>query len=257
MSRRGARFVRPKAGKATSAVQTAGTGESPVQGNVPGYLNPFTMLLAETLALHDLSDDYVFDDPLRSAVLAKACILSAALSVECAAYCCLAAFDMSEEQFENADRLSTLEKFQATHHILTKRKLPLGIPPVQRIREVTLLRDRLVHAKIVEVPLTVVDSPTALGKKEFRFDDERFRMLDIPCNPTVWRWEHSAKVLKAVIEFFNFFFIQSCKLRVDQVRECLYTKIPGGIYLNDFELEHFRRAGQGAYEVKLRFLGFD
>jgi hypothetical protein len=219
---------------------------------VPVNINPFPMLLAEAISLDCLA--HTTDIEIAESVLAKSAITSAALTLECAAHCCMERLDMSKHLIEKLDReLETLQKYDMLHWTLTKQPLDRGIAPVQRAHELIKIRNSLVHRKIIrkefEIPKNLEDGYAAI----FDIQLPPWPMIGIPGNPVYWKAAHSQAVIKVVIEFLNYFFVDACNIGRNTLATMLCTSSGMVWYLNEWEAGMLKTVND-LYGVSILFL---
>jgi len=157
-----------------------------------------------------------YDGDLHSAMLARASIMSSMLTIEAAANCCLDVVPWPRVLRDDIDKLPALSKLELflKHHDSAK-VLDRGVRPVQQIEDLKGLRDRVVHPKIRRAEWTRVNDTTR------QVDLGRSKVLGLPFDTGSWGPGDAREALRAVTEFFNYFFIEVCGLTSNQTCEIL------------------------------------
>jgi hypothetical protein len=245
------------------ADQPAGTeGPDDTQKTLDATWGPFPGLLADAMLLDQMSIAGIPGQKESSRILAKAAIINAAIAVECAASSCVLRIPgMSATVSKRLEKLPTFEKYDLVHGFSRKGPVNFENPHFKKMKELVQLRDDLVHPKPKSKSAAFVterDQKTALGKLEPV--QGRLKELDIPRDPSTWTSDDSKSVIKAVVEFMNYYFLDACGLHPALVSQALcYTSggdamvmwaTPGvdtGIF----------RESPGRYDVSVEFLIFD
>jgi hypothetical protein len=180
--------------------------------------------MAHDQAKREDADDYVGD--LHSAMLARASIISSMLTLEAAANCCLDVLPWPRALRDDIDKLPALSKLELflKHHDSTK-VLDRGSKVVQQVEDLKGLRDRVVHPKVRRAEWTPVNDTTQ------RVDLGESKVLALPFDTSSWGPGDAREALRAVTEFFSYFFIDLCGLTSNQTCEILVGSGP-------IDLEH-------------------
>jgi len=159
-----------------------------------------------------------FDDENESR-FARASIISAALSVECAANCCIE--ELSGKFRDDVDKLPILSKFDV--YLLSKRRpiLDRGSRFVQPVSELIGLRNEYVHRKVTKVACEYqkIGQFGTLKMAPSKFTNS---LGGFNTDSRVWGNEAAFAVLGAVTKFFDYYFLERCKHSPQQVRQILY-----------------------------------
>ena len=157
---------------------------------------------AVCLAWHSLNQtpcanhDYLVQSFVRSS------ILNSALSIECAANCCLSALNFHKSTEKDMEWLKTLAKFEL---FLMNRANAKGFdrnhPLVKPIEDIFALRNRSVHAKVL-VREFFPNSPHP--KPPY----QSYAHLKIRKDFRGWKPDDAKKVVFCVSDFLNYFFFE-------------------------------------------------
>lgn len=187
--------------------------------------SPFPGLLADAIAFDgDANQDTeAFDFRNR---LAKASFACAVLALESAANSCLARMQYPESVRVQLDKAQPLDKFtmlaDASGHLLDK-----GRREVQAARELMGLRNSYVHPKIQDRSLKMRLNDQ--GERVYdHLDDELTQYLQLPRDFERWHGVHSRAAVRATIEFLNYFFMDLCRLSMEQASSllCIFARGP-------------------------------
>lgn len=141
--------------------------------------------------------------------LCRNAILSAAISLECAANCCLVVLDDSGAITNAFDKLDPLAKL---HYFTVRYCTPNMIDRSRRefklVNEVKKIRNDYVHPKVLKGIWEKVSDGRYQVKSNCK---EVYPALDILKEPVVWDIPDAVAVIKAVTEFFNYFFVEVCE----------------------------------------------
>ena len=207
--------------------------------------------LAHDQAKREEADDYVGD--LHSAVLARASIISSMLTLEAAANCCLDILPWPRALRDDIDKLPALSKLELflKHHNSTK-VLDRGSKTVQEVEDLKGLRDRFVHPKVRRADWT----PVSDTRQEVDLGESK--VLALPFDTGSWGPRDAREVLRAVTEFFNYFFIDLCGLSSNQTCEILVGSGPIDLdHPTNYHMDSVDELKRAATEwsIKFRFFG--
>ena len=170
---------------------------------------------------------------------AKAAILNAILSVECAANCCVARMKYPPLVLDQIDKLSVINKYDLLYSARYNKKLDRGSKAIQSIQELFGLRNKYVHPKIQKV--TNKMSVNEKGEKTYERSPEHTKytqVLRLPHDFNTWTTENSRTVLKAILTFFNYFFSELCGLDSESSSKLLLVNAKGPQNTASFLAEH-------------------
>lgn len=148
-------------------------------------------------------------------------ILSAALSIECAANCCLDFLEIPKETREDFYRMRTMAKYDVFLSMVQPGcVLDRTNKFVQPIVELVNIRNSYVHPRVRLI--------------EFDVNEEELRpkgylamhspALDIPKHHRRWKPEHAKKVVTAVCNFYNYFFFFLCPFDDRDINQRYFVK---------------------------------
>ena len=139
---------------------------------------------------------------------ARSSILSAAISVECAANCCIAIASISRRCRNEFDKLNPLGKFEAFARIEGK-EVGQDRNEWNRIAGLVKLRNAYVHPKkrYININLDAVSEKTEGTIVKLSWSGSTIESLGVDKNSFMWFPENALTMLKTVVEFFNYFFV--------------------------------------------------
>lgn len=222
--------------------------------------HPFATLISDAALFADLSGD-----PDLSASCARASILSGVFSVECAVKALLETTIASSRLRAHLDRLPVLAKAEAAVlYVNPKADFDRGSKPVQGIRELFQLRNRLVHPKSRKHEYAEVYSQTREGELVpfLQFEDEdTTNNLGICRRFWLWEQEDAQVALQAVDKFLEFLFLDLCSFSANESQEILLGEFQspmggGSSELDLTELHHLLMARE-TMSVAFRYLDLD
>lgn len=216
-------------------------------------VHPFPTLIAQTLQLADFACGA---SPGAVQVLAKAALVFAAMSLECAATSCLELAKIPKEPHGKIERsLSVVDKFDVLHWFAVRTALDRGRQAVQKVADLVSARNELIHARVKREPFGAIREYVVGEGVEAGSDRETWNALRIPKDERSWNGEHATHAITAVVEFLNYFFFEACKLEQKKVVQMLCTSSGDVILKTPWESEVLSTA-EHRFGLKLRFLGF-
>jgi hypothetical protein len=214
-------------------------------------VHPFPTLLAQTLQLTDFAASA---SPGAVQSLAKAALVFAAMTLECAATSCLELTKMPKEPLGKIDRtLSVIDKFDVLHWFAVRAPLDRGNSKVQKIGDLVSARNGLVHPRVKREPFGESREYAAGEQIEAGYDKTDWNALRIPKDERSWNGEHARHAITAAVEFLNYFFFDACKIEQKKVVQMLSTSSGDVIFHTEWESQAL--AGAHRFGLKLRFLG--
>jgi hypothetical protein len=218
------------------------------------------------IAFYDLLADATFQhrcatiesDSFRMNRYARASVIAAALSVECAANCLVHSLELSPTLRNELDKIPALAKIE-TYLLLSKMDtLNRGRIEVQRVKDLIAARNTYVHPKVTTIDATV-DEPKDAGNEwlvPFSLDGEHWPNLKIPKKAMFWSKTNSQTTLKVIADFFRYLFVELMAATPEQLHEIL----PSRIQIGDMHMlaifEEFKREITGAREFDADFSFF-
>lgn len=185
-------------------------------------------------------------------LIARQCILTLAMAVEAAANCCLDMLAPRGRTDQDLERLPSLAKFDVYllargHH----QHLDRGDRQVQPISELKLVRDNLVH------PRAFVQEFVQSSDGTYEASIRQYPHLRLSFDYRAWSDEDAENVLRKVVSFLRYYFIEQCKHTQEELKAILYTEydIDGKKYPG----EEWSRQSREVHEnlcMNLEFLGF-
>ncbi|AWI79496.1 hypothetical protein CEW87_09010 [Parazoarcus communis] len=215
------------------------------------------------IAFYDLLADAAFQhrcataesDSFRMNRYARASVIAAALSVECAANCLIHSLELSATLRTELDKLSPLAKVETYLQLSEFGALDRGRVEVQRMKELITARNEYVHPKVAAIG-AVVEEPKDAGHEwhvPFSIDGEHWSGLQIPKKAMFWSNANSQTTLRAIAEFFRYLFVELMKSTSEQ----LHGILPSRIQIGDVHMlavfEEFKREIAGASEFGADF----
>jgi len=215
--------------------------------------HPFPTLIAQTLQLACLAEDA---SPGAVQVLAKSALVFAAMSLECAATSCLELTKIPKGPHGKIDRsLSLIDKFDVLHWFATRAALDRGHRRVQKISDLVLARNRIVHARVERESIGASREYVVGEGVETGHDKGTWNALGIPKDELSWNGEHARLAITAAVEFLNYFFFEACKIEQKKVLAMLCTSSGDAIFHKPWESQVLSSA-KPKFGLELRFLGF-
>ena len=150
-------------------------------------------------------------DPATCSRFARSATLLSALSLECAANCCLKQFSANKKLLDDIDKLSFLSKFDLFAHLGFDKGIDYGRSEVQKITELKQVRDSIVHAKVTTSELGVSDENHrhySVGSDDLSFSIKPKRATGIVSNYQLLNHKDCFSALKSLVEFCNYYFIE-------------------------------------------------
>lgn len=215
-------------------------------------VHPFPTLVAQTLQLAGLA---IGAAPGVVQVLAKSSLVFAAMSLECAATSCLELARIPKGPHGKIDRaLSVVDKFDVLHWLSARRPLDRGQHIVQRIDELSLARNGLVHARVKRQPMGPIRGYVVGDELEAGHEQAHWNALRVPKDERLWRGEDAKHAITAVVEFLNYFLFEACAIEQKTVVQMLCTSSGDAAFLTPWESQVLSSA-EPTFGLKLRFLG--
>lgn len=186
-------------------------------------------------AFYDLLADAAFqhkqakaeEDSYRMSRYARASVLAASLSVECAANCLLASLELSHALRTELDRFTPIAKIEAYLQLKDINGFDRGSDAVQRVIELTKVRNDHVHPKASAIPASV--SKLQDGGENwilpFNLEGENWKHLKIPKRSMFWSSTSSAAALGAVGSFYKYLFCDLMRATEDELHRMLPSRL--------------------------------
>ncbi|HCI13249.1 MAG TPA: hypothetical protein DFK12_04640 [Gallionellaceae bacterium] len=126
---------------------------------------------------------------------------------------------LESSTFSDVDKMSAIGKFDFyLRTSFRSRKLDRGMRPVQALQELKRLRDIFVHPKAQTVRWTPDKDSSHTG------ESDRTPLLDMSKNPTMWYSDDAIKAMRAVHEFFAYYFRDLCHFGKGRVSNILFSQ---------------------------------
>lgn len=218
-------------------------------------------------AFYDLLADAAFQhrqaaqatDSYTSNRFARASILAAALSVECAANCFLATFNMPKALLGELDRMTPLGKFDVCLRLRSLPSIAHGTREVQLMTELVKVRNDHVHPRTTNIAaeLSSPEDGETHWMLPFSMEGELWPLLKIPKRPMFWSGASSESVLRAVTDFYRHIFETLMAIGDDDLQRMLSSRLEIGEAHIALVFDEIRLELQGAKQwgVDLEFLG--
>lgn len=189
-------------------------------------------------AFYDLLADAAFqhrhakaeEDSYSMSRYARASVLAASLSVECAANCLLSSLDLSQALHSELDRLTPIAKVETYLRLRAIEGFDRGCVAVQRVVELTKARNDHVHPKASAIPASV-NKPQDGDDNwilPFNIDGEHWKHLKIPKRSMFWSSTSSLAALGAVASFYTYLFCDLLKATEDEIHRMLPSRLEIG-----------------------------
>jgi len=219
------------------------------------------------IAFYDLLADAAFQhrcaavesDSFRMNRYARASVIAAALSVECAANCLIHSLELSATLRAELDKLPALAKVETFLLLSEFGALDRGRVEVQRMKELITARNEYVHPKVTAIE-AVVEEPKDAGHEwhvPLSIDGEHWSGLQIPKKAMFWSNANSQTTLRAIAEFFRYLFVELMKSTSEQLHRILPSRIQVGDMHMLAVFDEFKReiAGASEFGADFSFLG--
>jgi hypothetical protein len=141
----------------------------------------------------------------------RASVISTVLTLESAANSCIHNLALPGALFDEVERFSIIGKYDYFLFHIKQRHLNRGDTHVQRIAEIISLRNDAFHAKIRPGSF-VPDGSAQFGTT---------KMTHIPYDIRSWDRTVAMQVLRATVDFYNWYFIEQCALRKSTITTML------------------------------------
>lgn len=225
-------------------------------------MNSFASLLTDAIAfdLQAQTKD-ILDFPTINRY-SKASILNSIFSIEAAANSCIARMEYPKLIIEQLEKLSIIDKYDILYTAQSKSRKSInkGITHFQIIKELFYFRNRYVHPKIIEKETKVKINKNKNNTKIYEQTPKLTQILKIPYDFNTWTGEHSHTVVKKTIIFFNYFFIDLCRLTKKQSSELLSVFVQGPVntatVLAVHEVQILKKV-KNTYGVEINFFNFN
>ena len=185
----------------------------------------FCSLLGDAIFFEKMAHEH--NDRLLSQRYARVSIISSLLTLECAANCCLFCVQGNTQLLNELDKLNALAKldFFAWHGY--EKKIDWGRAEVQKIKELKQLRDSFVHPKVIknQTNISNVSELKDFYSVTIQFESKQKNSTKIDINSNLWFHKDALSALKAVVEFYNYYFTDLISLDPDLVFGILNTSI--------------------------------
>lgn len=221
-------------------------------------MNSFASLLTDAIAFDiQAQAKDVLDFPTINRY-SKASVINSVLSIESGANSCIARMTYPELVIQQLDKLSVIDKYDVLYTARFGKKIDRGNKPFQVVRELLQLRNRYVHPKLERIKTKIAINEK--GDKIYEKAPEHKKntsILKVPYDFTTWTGEHSRKVVRETIIFFNHFFSELCGLGAKECTDLLSVFVKGpantATFLAVHEIDILKKV-KNKYGVEIRFL---
>ena len=185
-------------------------------------------------------------------LIARQCILILAMAVEAAANCALDTLAPRGKTDQDLERLPMLSKYDI--YLLsrgTKHHLDRGAVQVQPIAELKRVRDSLVHPKVL------VQKFVKSAGDTYTTQTRQHTHLRLSFDYHAWSNEDAENVLRKVLTFLRYYFIEQCCHSPKEVKAILYSEYT--IYGTKYPGEEWSRQSKELLAdlcIDLSFIGF-
>jgi hypothetical protein len=203
---------------------------SPYNLQKPQILHkPFQPLFAQSawFVTELFRDDCKLNELAKHAYINSA-ILGLAFAVESAANCCLGVLKVKGSTADELEQLQALGKFDVFAISRGPGKcLDRGNSHVQVIADLFLLRNAVVHGKVQSEKYGEIKKIPSrpnldgLSKRDSKYS----KHLKLPIASRLWKPEHALLVFRRVCAFFNYYFLDYCKLQPEHSSSILTSVI--------------------------------
>lgn len=167
-------------------------------------------------AFYDLLSDAAFqhrqaksqNDSYQMNRYARASVLAASLSIECAANCLISSLDLSKSLHSEVDRLASIAKIEIYMKLREVDGFDRGCSAVQRAADLLNVRNHHVHPKATKIPASV-SNPQDGGENmifPMNIESEGWKHLKIPKHSMFWSSNSSFAALSTVRAFYKYIF---------------------------------------------------
>ncbi len=217
----------------------------------------FYDLLADAVYQHKLANQC--DDSYLMNRHARASISASILTLESASNCLIRSLEISSSFAGDLDKLPLLAKIEAYLGFRNIEKFDRGRNEVQRVVELVRARNDYVHTKAMNIKTDV--SPMEKAGKHWKLPmslhGDQWKAVGIPKRAMFWSANDSLSVLKVVVEFYMYLFVELMQADADQLQELLASRLEiKDVHIltlfDEFKAE-FKEAS--VFGVDLSFLG--
>ena len=181
------------------------------------YDRAFMTLFVDGVHLLQASENE--SDHAISASYARGSLASTMMLPEVVANVLVETLNLESSTFSDVDRMSAAGKFDFyLRTTFRARRLDRGSREVQQLQELKRLRDVFVHPKPQQVRWTTAKDETHTG------ESDRTPLLDMSKNPMMWYSEDAIKAMRAVHQFFKFYFGDLCRYTKRDVSALLFSQ---------------------------------
>jgi hypothetical protein len=219
-------------------------------------------------AFYDLLADAVFQhrqaakatDNYTINRFARASVLAATLSIECAANCLLATVDVPKALLGELDRMTPLGKVDVCLRLRGMSSIDYGTHAVQLVAELVKLRNDHVHPKSSTIPaeVSLPEDGDTHWLLPMSLDGELWPHLKFPKRPMFWSSECSRIALQAVADFYRYLFKTLMGIDDSDLQHMLSSRLEIGesaMVMAVFDEVRFELEGAKEWGVDFGFLG--
>lgn len=229
----------------------------------PPYLleQSFFQLLSDAIYFAKLSKQTAGE--YESQRFARSSIINSALTVEAAANCCISNMKGAKGLINDIDKLSPLSKFDIFSKFHDSAYIDRGSHITQRIVELKDLRNLVVHPKRKKVPVEISFDDAkyqSLVGMDLHFSGSPLPTTNVDKSSMFWLPVDAETVLRAIFEFFDYYFIDLMEFEEPQVLGILGS----GIFFTEkeFFFLHQKDLKQdlnyvGSLGIKQRFINLN
>jgi len=221
-------------------------------------MNSFANLLTDAIAFDiQAQAKEVLDFPTINRY-SKASLTCAVLSIESGANSCIARMTYPELVIQQLDKLSVIDKYDVLYTARFGKKIDRGSKPFQVVRELFQLRNRYVHPKLEKIKTKIAISQK--DERTYEKEPEHKKntpILKVPYDFATWTGDHSRKVVRETVIFFNHFFSELCGLSAKECSDLLALFVKGPANTSTFlavhEIDIIKKV-KNEYGVEIKFL---
>lgn len=178
----------------------------------------FFQLLSDAIHFEMLSKET--SDQYESQRFARASIINSILTIESAANCCISSIAGPSRFLDDIEKLSSFSKFDIFSKFRESDYIDRGNHKYQKVAELKKVRDASVHPKKIKIPVELSldhEKYENLVELEFSFDASPMPQTNIDKSSMFWFSKDAQAALEAILEFYDYYFIDILKLKHEEV----------------------------------------
>lgn len=192
---------------------------------------------------------------------ARASISASLLTLECGANCLIGFLDISSGLLKDIDKLPLVAKYETYLRFRNIETFDRGRNEVEKIVELVRARNDFVHPKAANIKTDVgeLENQGKFVAMPAEFHGETWKAIGIPKRALFWNADSALTVLKAVVAFFSYLFLETMESDVEEVQYFLLSRLELGNVHAPSQFLEFETELKAAIKhgIDLDFLGIE